>query len=88
VFITRTVAETCREAGLLPLLLRAELPFNIVCLCRVDAAAAGVDKRAVDVDEPQLLECLLASPFASDGRDAAAQRSHTATIGEASAANG
>ena len=72
VFITRTVAETCREAGLLPLLLRAELPFNIVCLCRVDA---GADKRAVDVDEPQLLECLRASPFASDRRDAPARRS-------------
>jgi SAM-dependent methyltransferase len=60
VFASRTVVDLCRAAGLEVLLLRAELPFNIVCLCR-----AGTDPGR-GLSDADLLESLQKSPFASD----------------------
>jgi SAM-dependent methyltransferase len=60
VFISRTVVEMCRTAGLDVLLVRPVLPHNIVCLCRVDKSGHEV------LGEQELSAILSGSPFASD----------------------
>jgi SAM-dependent methyltransferase len=60
VFVSRTVVELCEAAGLDVLMIRAVLPFNIVCLCRVGSGPAPT----LSADE--LSRALRASPFASD----------------------
>jgi SAM-dependent methyltransferase len=63
VFVSRTVVQMCEAAGLEVLLLRAKLPFNIVCLCRVTPGRnEGLDRR-------ELARQLSRSPFASDRED-------------------
>jgi SAM-dependent methyltransferase len=61
IFVSRTVIEVCRAAGLEVLLLRPKRPFHIVCLCRVNAQPAqdGLSDR-------QVAEVLSRSPFPSD----------------------
>jgi SAM-dependent methyltransferase len=60
VFDSRTVVETCREAGLVVLGLRAVRPFHIVCLSQVDGDAARA------LTDERLAEILAQSPFAGD----------------------
>jgi SAM-dependent methyltransferase len=60
VFISRTVVDMCRAAGLDVLLVRPVLPHNIVCFCRV-----GQSHRD-DLGEQELSAILSRSPFASD----------------------
>jgi len=60
VFVSRTVAQTCTEAGLEVLLLRPKRPFNIICLCRV---GSGQGRGPTDLE---LAEINRRSPFASD----------------------
>lgn len=61
IFVSRSVIEVCRAAGLEVLLLQPKRPFHIVCLCRVNAQPAenGLGDR-------QIAEILRSSPFASD----------------------
>ena len=60
VFVTRSVADLCRAAGLEVLLLRALLPFHILAVCRpAGDPAAGIGEQA-------LARALAASPFISD----------------------
>jgi SAM-dependent methyltransferase len=61
IFVSRTVIEVCRAAGLEVLLLRPKRPFHIVCLCRVNAPPAGDG-----LSDPQISEILRRSPFPSD----------------------
>ncbi len=60
VFISQTVADMCRTAGLDVVLIRPMRPFNIVCLCRAGPLARGT------LGEQQLSAILSRSPFASD----------------------
>jgi SAM-dependent methyltransferase len=60
VFVARTVVEMCWEAKLEVLLVRAKLPFNIVCMCRV--GDSGDRSRG----ERELSELRRRSPFLSD----------------------
>lgn len=60
VFVSRTVVELCEAAGLDVLMLRAVLPFNIVCLCRVGSGSAPT------LSAHELSKALRTSPFASD----------------------
>jgi SAM-dependent methyltransferase len=62
IFISRTVVEVCREAGLDVLLLAPRRPFHIVCLCR-----CGTDGKP-SLDEHELARILSHSTFASDRR--------------------
>jgi SAM-dependent methyltransferase len=62
IFISRTVVDVCRAAGLEVLLLRPKRPFHIVCLCRVDARPAAGE----GLSERQISEILRRSPFPSD----------------------
>jgi SAM-dependent methyltransferase len=62
VFVSRSVVEVCRAAGLEVLLLKPKRPYHIVCLCRV--GVAGISGR--DLDEERLAQILERSPFASD----------------------
>lgn len=64
VFISRTVVDMCRAAGLDVLLVRPMRPHNIVCFCRVGQPQSG------ELGEQQQSEILSRSPFASD-REAA-----------------
>jgi SAM-dependent methyltransferase len=78
VFLSRTVAELCLEAGLEVLLLRPTRPFNIVCLCRVPSVDGAADRVTVGeggeprggLDRAELARALRASPFLSDRPDA------------------
>ena len=66
VFVSRTVVEVCQAAGLEVMLLRPELPYNIVCLCRVgtgEDAAAGMS-------DTELAVVMRSSPFATDRAEA------------------
>ena len=64
VFSSLAVVEMCRAAGLEVLQLRAKLPFNIVCLCRVDDRGGG------ELSDAALSKVLRRSPFATDRADA------------------
>jgi SAM-dependent methyltransferase len=68
VFVSRSVVEMCRAAGLEVLLLKPKRPYHIVCLCRVSANGA----LSVDLDEDRLANILDRSPFPSDRREAPA----------------
>jgi SAM-dependent methyltransferase len=60
VFTSRSVVEMCQAAGLELLLLRAVLPFHVVCLCAVGPRGEdGLDGKTLD-------QALSRSPFASD----------------------
>jgi SAM-dependent methyltransferase len=61
IFVSRTVVETCRAAGLEVLLLRPKRPFHIVCLCRVNTQPAGEG-----LSDLPIAETLRRSPFPSD----------------------
>jgi SAM-dependent methyltransferase len=60
VFISRTIVDMCRAAGLDVLLVRPLLPHNIVCFCRVGQSHHN------DLGEQELSAILSRSPFASD----------------------
>jgi SAM-dependent methyltransferase len=60
VFDSRSVVELCRAAQLTVLELRPKLPFNIVCLCRVDGDSADA------LTDDRLAKTLAASPFSTD----------------------
>ncbi|HXR28582.1 MAG TPA: methyltransferase domain-containing protein [Solirubrobacteraceae bacterium] len=66
VFVTRTVVDLCRETGLEVLIVRPELPFNILCLSRVPDGRNGEG-----IGDVELQRILGASPFASDRERAA-----------------
>jgi SAM-dependent methyltransferase len=60
VFNTPSAVETCHAAGLDVLGVRAEPPFNIVCLCRVGAGPGE------PLGKEKLAQVLATSPFPSD----------------------
>ncbi len=62
VFVSRSVVEVCRAAGLEVLLLKPKRPYHIVCLCRVGADGAA----SLDLGEDRLADILGRSPFTSD----------------------
>jgi len=64
VFVTRSVIELCRDAGLTVQLIAPRLPFDIVCLCGV-APDAG-DGLSGGLGEEQIAQALRRSPFPSD----------------------
>ncbi len=65
VFVSRSVVELCRAAGLEVLALRPKRPFHIVCLCRT-----GGNGRA-GLSETELRSELRRSPFVSDRAESA-----------------
>jgi SAM-dependent methyltransferase len=60
VFDSRAVVDLCRTAGLSVLALRPKRPFDIFCLCRVEAQ----DDRGID--DREVADMLAHSPFKSD----------------------
>jgi SAM-dependent methyltransferase len=68
VFVTRSVLELCRAAGLEVIALRAKRPFHIVCLCRTG------HQEHPRSSEPLLWTELRRSPFLSDRAEAAVPR--------------
>ncbi len=62
VFVSWTVVEMCRAAGMEVLMLRPALPCHIVCLCRPGPGSAS----DTELDDQELLKVLSRSPFASD----------------------
>jgi SAM-dependent methyltransferase len=59
VFVSQTVVQACEAAGLKVLLLRPQLPFDIVCVCAVDAQSESIS-------QAELASVLSRSPFPSD----------------------
>jgi hypothetical protein len=68
VFVSRTVVQACREAGLRVLGLRPKETFNIVCLCRAGGAEPADDG---GLSDRRLRRILRWSVFASDRATAA-----------------
>ncbi len=66
VFVTRSVLELCRAAGLEVLAVRPKRPFHIVCLCRAGGHGGG------QLGESGIREELRRSPFLSDRAEAKA----------------
>jgi hypothetical protein len=64
VFVSTSVVELCRAAGLRVLMLRPAAPCHIMCLCRVEGDTRG------ELSDEELRACLTSSPFASDRSDA------------------
>jgi hypothetical protein len=62
VFVSKTVVQACEAAGLKVLLLRPQLPFDIVCVCAVDAQSESIS-------QAELAGVLRRSPFPSDHSD-------------------
>jgi SAM-dependent methyltransferase len=60
VFVSATVVDLCRAAGLQVAMLRSAAPCHIMCLCRVDGDAND------ELTDSQLKACLISSLFASD----------------------
>jgi SAM-dependent methyltransferase len=79
VFVSRTVVDVCRAAGLDVLALAPRRPFHIVCLCRSGAGTGA------PLDEEQVARILRRSTFATDRRD---HRSYTPTTFELPAVKG